>query len=378
MKIGVFHPALHMSGGAELVALVVANALARSDYETELYVSQKINQEHVKRMLGEELASSVEVIVKPSSVQRGGSFDFFPITFDSYIFKRKCDILVDTYSNCILPWADVCYIHFPFLNRYDYQTNFPYLKSRHIRHLISLPYAIYAKKLQNYDNKLIIANSIFTAEAIKEFLNVDVKVLYPPVQSSLFNKPEDNLSEDSKENLVVTVSRFAPDKGLERIPYIAKLTRDNAKFVLIGLLHDPNFYQSIVTNIARLNLSNKVKPLPDAPKTELENTLKKAKVYLHTTEREHFGISIVEAMAKGCIPIVPNSGGMREFVPVEYRYENLQDAAQKIENALHEWTPNEARKMVKIAEQFSESNFSRDFIQLFSSYLEKRGQNEKG
>jgi glycosyltransferase involved in cell wall biosynthesis len=45
---------------------------------------------------------------------------------------------------------------------------------------------------------------------------------------------------------------------------------------------------------------------------------------------EHFGISIVEAMALGCIPVVHDSGGMREFVPTQYRYRTIEQAAEKI------------------------------------------------
>ncbi len=46
-------------------------------------------------------------------------------------------------------------------------------------------------------------------------------------------------------------------------------------------------------------------------------------------EGEHFGISIVEAMALGCLPIVHDSGGMREFVPAQYRYTSIEQAAEK-------------------------------------------------
>jgi glycosyltransferase involved in cell wall biosynthesis len=37
--------------------------------------------------------------------------------------------------------------------------------------------------------------------------------------------------------------------------------------------------------------------------------LSRAKVYVHCFENEPFGISIVESMAAGCVPIVHRSGG---------------------------------------------------------------------
>ncbi len=375
LKVGVFHPSLHNYGGGELVALLVTNTLARSGYDVELFVSKKLQPTQIKKMLGEEIASSVKITVKSSLIWPGNSFDIFPTIVNSFILKSKCDILIDTYSNYIFPWTDICYVHFPSLNVYDYRTSFPYLRRRHVRNVLGLPHVIYAKKLQNYDDKLIITNSKFTAAIIKEFLNVNVKVIYPPVQSALFNESLEGLTQNPRENTVVTISRFSNEKGLEKIPYIAKLTKSNVKFVLIGLLQDEKVYESLTRSIESLSLNKKIELIANAPKRELENILKKAKVYLHTMVGEHFGISIVEAMAMGCIPIVHDSGGMKEFVPKRYRYENLQDAVRKIEIAMNEWTPEKAKTMIEIAKQFSESKFSKNFTETFSSYIQQHPKN---
>jgi glycosyltransferase involved in cell wall biosynthesis len=371
VKVGVFHPSLWKYGGGEVVCLIVTNTLAKNGYDLELFVSKKSDQVQVRKMLGEEISPSVKITVRPSFTQPGDSLDLFPIIVNSFSLKSRCDILVDTYSNCIFPWTDVCYVHFPFLNHYFYRPGFPYLRRGYTRYALGLPYVVYAKKLQNYDDKLIIANSKFTASMIKELLNVNVKVIYPPVPSVSFNESLDSLTQSPRTNTVVTVSRFSNDKGLEKIPYIAKLTEGNARFVLIGLLHDLKVYESLTQIIKGLGLSKKVELLPDAPRPQLENTLRKAKVYLHTMVGEHFGISIVEAMAMGCIPIVHNSGGMKEFVPDRYRYETLHEAARKIERALNEWTPEKAKEIIEIAKQFSESNFAYNFAKAFSSYIEQ-------
>jgi len=233
---------------------------------------------------------------------------------------------------------------------------------------------LYARKLQNYENKLIIANSNYSADEIRKFLNVRVEVMYPPVPQALFEQSLDTLISNQRENLVVTVSRFSSEKELEKIPKIAKLAKDDLKFILIGLLHDPRVYEYIIRSIKELHLEKKVEVIANAPKKELESILKRAKVYLHPMRGEHFGISIVEAMATGCIPIVHNSGGMNEFVPARYRYENLEDAVKKIETAILDWTPEEARTMVRIANQFSEFNFSKNFTRLFSSYVEQKSK----
>src|SRR6266568_4762702 len=45
-----------------------------------------------------------------------------------------------------------------------------------------------------------------------------------------------------------------------------------------------------------------------------QETLAKSRIYLHLMRGEHFGITIVESMSAGCVPVVHDSGGPREIV----------------------------------------------------------------
>ena len=372
MKVGVFHPALDMCGGAEFVAVVIANTLAQNGYEVELFVNKEIDQKKTEKILGERVSSSAKIVVKPTFLQPRGMFDIYPRAFRSLAFKSKCDILIDTYSCCVFPWTDICYFHFPYLNRYDYQPHFPYLKSAHLRQVVSLPYAFFEKNFEKYDAKLLLVNSYFTAEAVKEFLRVTPKVLYPPVPSTFFSKGSVGLNQKPRENLVVTVSRFGRGKGIETIPYIAKLTNKDIHFVMIGVLHDTNVLQSVLNSIKKLGLTDRVKVLTNVSRQEMKMILNSAKIYLHTKVREAFGISIVEAMAMGCLPVVHNSGGVKEYLPEDFRYENPRDAARRIDKAIYEWSSGRAKEMMRIAERYSEENFSRKFIKIFKQYEKKR------
>jgi glycosyltransferase involved in cell wall biosynthesis len=67
----------------------------------------------------------------------------------------------------------------------------------------------------------------------------------------------------------------------------------------------------------------------------LLDLMKRSKVYFHPLAGEPFGIAIVEAMASGLIPIVPTIGGSSEFVPSEYQYHTIQQAADIIANILN-------------------------------------------
>jgi len=372
VRVGVFHPALDYYGGAEFVAVVMVNTLAKNGYEVELFVNKEIGQKKTKEILGEKISSSVKIVIKPTFIQPRGLLDLYQTIFRSLAFRTKCDTLIDTYSNCLFPWTDICYIHFPFLNRYFFNPRFPYLKSRHLLPVGGLPYAFFEKNISKSEGKLVLANSHFTADAVKEFSKANVKVLYPPVPSTFFNKNPANFVNSPRKSLVVTISRFGQGKGLEMIPYIAKLAEKNIDFAIIGLVQDEKVLQSVLEGVKKFDLSKRVKVLTDASKQDIKRVLKNAKVYLHTMLGEHFGISIVEAMAMGCLPIVHNSGGVKEFVPTEYRYENIHDAARKIEKAIYKWSPRKAQEMIRIAKRFTEENFSREFMKIFKQYEEDR------
>jgi glycosyltransferase involved in cell wall biosynthesis len=71
--------------------------------------------------------------------------------------------------------------------------------------------------------------------------------------------------------------------------------------------------------------SGPVRLVTDAPVADLRRVLAGARVFWHAAgfgvdpqaepERlEHFGMATVEAMAAGCVPLVPDLGGQREIV----------------------------------------------------------------
>lgn len=367
MRIGVFHPPLDLYGGAEVVAVVSANALAQNGYEVVLFTDKMVNEKRITQMVGEPLDSSIKVIVNPSFLQPRGKFHLYESAIRSLIFKSYCDVLFDTYSCYVFPWIDVSYLHFPCLNNYEFKQNFPYLKLPHIRHALTIPYAVFEKNLENYDKKLLLTNSYFTARVIKDSLGVEPKVLYPPIPNVLFEKRVTDFNVPRKD-LVLTVARFGQGKGLERVPEIAARTAKNIHFIMIGLAHDLNVVQAVKRKIKDFHLEDKVTIITDASRHQVTSLLSEAKVYLHTTKMEHFGMSIAEAMAMGCIPIVHDSGGAPEFVPDKYRYKDKNDAGRKVDNAIGQWTPEESQKIMKSADRFSETNFRKRFIELFNVY----------
>lgn len=366
-KIGVFCPTLNVCGGGEFVAVALANALAQSNHKVILFANSAIDSKAIKNYFGEALHSTIQTVIQPTHFTPRGLIDFYQTIIHAYTAKTKCDLFVDAFSNCVFPWAEVTYIHFPYLNQYAFNKKFPYLNNPRLQQAGTLPQVLLEKNLVSYKKRLVLANSYYTAAEVKAFSGKQVEVLYPPF-SSVISSIGRQTTKTPNQKLVVTTSRLEPNKLLERIPHIAAQTSRDIQFAVIGRLCNKQTLTNLQTITKKLGLTDRVKFYPDAPAQQKIDLLKRAKVYLHTMVGEHFGISIVEAMALGCIPIVHDSGGMKEFVPVQYRYSNLKEAADKIDSVMGDWSPECCADVKRIADQFSTSNFSKRFMYLLDRH----------
>jgi glycosyltransferase involved in cell wall biosynthesis len=367
-RIGVFCPTLNVYGGGEYVAIALANTLAHCGFDVVLFSSGKVDPSAIKNYFGETLNPHIQTLQQPTNFTPHGLGDFYQSILHSYIAKSKCSAFIDAFSNCIYPWTQISYIHFPCLNRHAYAKTFPYLHRPRISQACTAPYVTLEKNLIDYEKRLVLANSHYTAAEIQNYSHKTANVLYPPFSESIRAMGK-TAKKPQQENLVVTVSRLDANKQLERIPQIAAQTPSDVQFAVVGrLLSKPTLtYLEELTK--KMGLTDRVRFYPNASAEQKVDLLKRAKLYLHTMEGEHFGISIVEAMAMGCLPIVHDSGGMREFVPAQYRYSSLEGVAEKVSAELADWSPDRAEDMKAIASEFSFQKFSEHFMEYFNSYF---------
>lgn len=364
MNVGVFYPALNVYGGAEYVTVVMANALAKAGHKVTLFSNEPVNQAEINKYFQTKLPSSTKVIVKSTKVKPRSLLDFYHTILRSYAFKNKVDAWIDCYSNRMFPWSNINYIHYPFFNHERYKNSFPYFKGKNLSTTAFIPNLMLEKTFCNKD-QMLIANSHYTADEIKRFLNKSAFVIYPPVPADVF----EGKLEEKRENLVVTVSRFSNNKGLEKIVDIASLAPENVKFAVIGRIHSQAIYNNLQESIKKHGLNRKIVLYPDLSKSQLKLMLRRAKVYLHLMEGEHFGISIVEGMASGCSPVVHNSGGQREIVSKENLYNSNVEAAEKITVCLDDWCLQKANENRERAEMFREEKFAERFMIMAEVYL---------
>ena len=94
----------------------------------------------------------------------------------------------------------------------------------------------------------------------------------------------------------------------------------------------------------------------------------KGKFTFHPMPGEPFGISIVEAMSTGLIPVVQEIGGPADFVPEKYRFSSLADAVLKIFSSMH--APQEERIRVSdLVTNFSEDNYIKSIQSVIKNLL---------
>ena len=162
-----------------------------------------------------------------------------------------------------------------------------------------------------YISKFVKENYKFKKKGIKEY------VIYPTVIKDI---PPANYSE--KENIIITVSRISEEKKLLRLINIL----DGLPFehYLIGFPTDKLYFEKLK------NVLKHTKFILDATEDTKYEYLKRAKIFINTSENEPFGLVIIEAMAFGAVPIAHKSGGPAEILPKDFLYIDDQEARSLI------------------------------------------------
>ena len=181
--------------------------------------------------------------------------------------------------------------------------------------------------MQNTNGFINVSNSEYTKEAIKKRWKTDSVAIYPP--TTLFKQSK------KKKNIILHVSRLdipneASDKGhIELINSFKKLKLKGWKFVIAGttILGSAAEIRSkkYLKQLKELAKDSNIEFVVNASHKMIEQLFSDAKVYWHCSgihtesagAAEHFGLTIIEAMSTGCVPMSFNKGGPREIITKE-------------------------------------------------------------
>lgn len=168
----------------------------------------------------------------------------------------------------------------------------------------------------------IICNSSFTKQYIDPIFETNALVINPPVHSV-------KIEGRKKEKMILSVGRFTRSMNAKKQDTLIEafkqfcIFKKGWRLVLIGgMLEEDNIF---VSHLRKLAEGYPIEIKTNTPHTELMEAYNAATFYWHATgynedverhpeKTEHFGISIVEAMSAGSIPIVFDAGGQTEII----------------------------------------------------------------
>ncbi len=219
-----------------------------------------------------------------------------------------------------------------------------------------------------YPKCTLLANSQFTASTFMETYGEEhkISVLYPPVAIG-----ENKISFKANSN-VVCLGRIHPSKKQLEIVKLAKQLI-NFNFFIVGFAKQGDSYLEECRNYIKANNVENVQIIPNALVQERDEILRNSSYFLHLLEDEPFGISTVQAIEFGCIPIVPNSGGQIEIVTEErLRFNSLDEIPSILSNMSNSKEEEKEQILERLflnIDNFSNQKFDKQFLELIQKYV---------
>jgi glycosyltransferase involved in cell wall biosynthesis len=339
MKIIIASPSLNLLGGAQRACLHAINALRGTNCKLVLATIDKTNWALVETIFGETSKPDEELYLfsrMPGMPAVALQQAFIALSYALLLFiitmKNKSSLVMNMGGELVGNLGNIVYVNaIPSRLMHLFPDTQP--RPGFQWKIYSRLYSMFLILLGD-DAGTIVANSKFTQSVIEKCLGKRALVINPPVTSSRIALYSNS---GNRKNIVVTISRFRSAKGLEIIPKIASSLKD-CEFVLIGIVDrgSERCLKELSEEVERLRVQDRVHIFKNKPYSFTLAALSTAKVFLHTQSTEAFGMSIVESMAAGCVPIVPRTGGPwldvldQKQGKYGYSYESVQEAADII------------------------------------------------
>lgn len=298
MRIGVYDPYLDDLGGGEKYMLKICECLSKK-HDVSLFWDDHNDLEKANKRFGLDLS---KISLAPNIFSAKTPF------LKKIIETRKYDAIIFLSDGSIpLSLSKKLFLHIQ-------------------QPLKGIPGGI-RRNLKMKRVARIFSNSAYTKHYVDKALGSDALIIYPPV----ILKPK-NLK---KENIILHVGRFRIKEVMTGISdykkqfFMVEAFKKMAKEI-------PGWKFTLAVSVregeegefAKLEEGAKGFPIEfllNRSNDELWDIYSKAKIYWHASGfgedleanpelAEHFGISTVEAMGAGAVPVVINGGGQKEIV----------------------------------------------------------------
>lgn len=347
MKAGFFDPYLDTIGGGERYTLTLAEYLSEKGWDVNLFWDSS--------KLKEKLISRFDLNLN--------RVNFLPTT-KNILKKWKMTRNYDLFF-----WLSDGSIPFLFAkkNILHLQVPFKGIGGRSLENKIKLA------RIHH-----VVCNSFFTKSFIDKEYGVGSIVIYPPVDIEKFKPGE-------KENIILSVGRFSQLLQSKRqdilIEVFKKLTNEGLsgwKLILAGGTDIGG--REYFNQLKRKGKSYPIEFLDNPDFKLLQKLYSQAKIFWSASgfgideekfpeKVEHFGISIVEAMAAGCVPVVVGKGGVKEIVRQEktgFLWEDEEELIKITEELIGnpKLLSTLSRAVVKSSQKFSKERFCQEFDEI--------------
>lgn len=299
MKIGIYDPYLDDLGGGEKYMMAIAQCLSKDHDVSVFWDEEKEFQELRDRFLLD--LSKIKLTRNIFSKKK--------LLAQRIIKSKKYDIIILLSDGSI-----------------------PFLLSKktfiHIQQPLPIKKIDIKTKLKVARINKFFCNSYYTKSYVDKSLGINSVVFYPPVEL----KPE----KVKKENIILHVGRFRVRDvvtGIDdykkqgfMVDAFKKMIKDGLKdWKLVLAVSVKKEDQKIFETFKERTKGYAIEFIINKNNNDLWDIYSKSKIYWHAAgfeedlqkhpERaEHFGISTVEAMGAGVVPVVFNAGGQKEIV----------------------------------------------------------------
>lgn len=370
------------AGGRLHVIIAIIKILNDMGIEPEiLTLKSRISKPDILGKYGKEIKFTIREILWDVRIP----FEFHIILFNFLcrFYLNKYDLVINSNNvSFLLPQKInlISYIHYPRKDRLlsEYVSiHFPGgAKKSPINpfHIFDNIAALLYKFNRNINQKeRVVANSQFCAEAIRSNYPNSINrisVIYPPVK--IENSIKFDITQKSNKQ-VVSIGRYASDKRqMEQIRIAGQLKDFTFHIMGFAKPKDP-YLNKCKKYIEEKNITN-VQLHPNIDYDNMQSIMNKSLFFIHNLRNEPFGITTVQAIASGCIPVVHNSGGQKEIVNHKYlRFESVIDAVRILgELSKMEWGELEKiqRALRENIKLFDENEFNKKMKDVLIKHLE--------
>ena len=175
------------------------------------------------------------------------------------------------------------------------------------------------EKIVMTSSNVVTASSVFETMLITDTYKVDenkIKKVTPGVDRKIFS-PDLSVK---KENIFLSIGRIQEQKGqlqtLEFLNNFKKIEND-FKCIFIGGpsgKYGNEYLEELEQTVKNLSLDTHVEFVDNLPQTKIIKLLNKAKLLIHTSQFETFGLVAIEAQTMGVPVLSINNGSLMEII----------------------------------------------------------------